>query len=97
MPPESGGMCGRLTYDLPLGCLQGGLRGLGGVRGVDGLYLRLIDSCITPLKAQGPSRTCNESKEEDGLGARDCDARYRLLLLDYPQAQNGVIQKSMSH
>ena len=30
-----------------------------------GSYLRLIDSCITQLKAQGPSRTCNESKEED--------------------------------
>ena len=27
-----------------------------------GLYLRLIDFCITQLKAQGPSRTCNESK-----------------------------------
>jgi len=33
-----------------------------------GSYLRLIDSCITQLKAQGPSRTCNESKE-DGV---DC-------------------------
>ena len=33
-------------------------------------YLRLIHSCITPLKAQGPSRTCNESiKEvEEGCG-----------------------------
>ena len=30
-----------------------------------GLHLRLIDSCITQLKAQGPSRTCNESKEEE--------------------------------
>jgi len=29
-----------------------------------GSYLRLIDSCITQRKAQGPSRTCNESKEE---------------------------------
>jgi len=29
-----------------------------------GSYARLIDSCITQLKAQGPSRTCNESKEE---------------------------------
>ena len=29
-----------------------------------GSYLRRIDSCITQLKAQGPSRTCNESKEE---------------------------------
>jgi len=26
-------------------------------------YLRLIDSCITQRKAEGPSRTCNESKE----------------------------------
>jgi len=34
-------------------------------------YLRLIDFCITQLKAQGPSRTCNESKEAEevrGLG-----------------------------
>ena len=30
-----------------------------------GSYLRRIDSCITQLKAHGPSRTCNESKEED--------------------------------
>jgi len=28
------------------------------------LAQRLIDSCITQLKAQGPSRSCNESKEE---------------------------------
>ena len=28
-----------------------------------GSYLRLIDSCITQLQAQGPSRTCTESKE----------------------------------
>jgi len=32
-----------------------------------GSYLRLIDSCVTQLKAQGPSRTCNESKEEEYL------------------------------
>jgi len=25
MPPESGGICGRLTQDLPLGYLQGGV------------------------------------------------------------------------
>ena len=30
-----------------------------------GSYLRLIDSRITQLQAQGPSRTCNESKEEE--------------------------------
>ena len=34
-----------------------------------GSYLRLIDSCITQLKAQGPSRTCNESKEEEGVSS----------------------------
>ena len=27
-------------------------------------YLRRIDSCITQFKAQGPSRTCHQSKEE---------------------------------
>ena len=30
-----------------------------------GSYLRLVDSCITQLEAQEPSRTCNKSKEED--------------------------------
>ena len=29
-----------------------------------GSYSRLIDSCITQLKVQGPSRTCDETKEE---------------------------------
>jgi len=33
-----------------------------------GSYLRLIDSCITQLEAQGPSRTCNESEEEEEDG-----------------------------
>ena len=28
-------------------------------------YLWRIDSCITQRKAQGPSRDCNESKEEE--------------------------------
>ena len=30
-----------------------------------GSYLRLVHFCITQLKAQGPSRTCNESREEE--------------------------------
>jgi len=33
-----------------------------------GSYLRLIDACITQLMAQGPSMTCNESKEEEEKG-----------------------------
>ena len=36
-----------------------------------GSYLRLIDSCITQLKVQGPSRTCNESEEEEDLHEDD--------------------------
>ena len=36
-----------------------------------GSYLRLIDSCITQRKAQGPSRTCNESKEQEGRGTQE--------------------------
>jgi len=35
------------------------------LRSEAGSYLRFIDSCITQLKVQGPSRTCNESKEEE--------------------------------
>ena len=30
-----------------------------------GSYLRLITFCTTQLKAQGPSRTCDENKEEE--------------------------------
>jgi len=30
----------------------------------EGPYLRLLASFITQLKAQGPSRTCNESKKK---------------------------------
>ena len=36
---------------------------------------RLIDSGITQLKAQGPSRTCNESKEEEEDGGRRITSR----------------------
>jgi len=62
------------TY-LPLGCLQGGMRqhatmgprALGRQEPGTRALLRLIDPCITQLKAQGPSRTCGESKDEDSL------------------------------
>ena len=33
-----------------------------------GSYWRLIDSCITQRKAQGPSRTCNKGKEDKEEG-----------------------------
>ena len=46
-----------------------------------GSYLRLIDSCITQLKAQGPSRTCNESKEEEEASQPDADNRFIFVLV----------------
>ena len=36
-----------------------------------GSHSRLIASCITQLEAQGPSTTCNESKEEEVGGVKD--------------------------
>ena len=42
---------------------------------VSDAYLRLIDSCITQLKSQGPSGTCNASKEEEGMTVSDAVAR----------------------
>ena len=55
-------------------------RGRSGGGTEAGSYSRLIDSCITQLKAQGPSRTCNESKEdeeEEGWGVRRRSGRGR--------------------
>ena len=43
-----------------------------------GSYLRLIDSCTTQLKAQGPSWACNESQEEKDLDARSVLVRVLL-------------------
>jgi len=51
----------------------------GGLGTEAGSYLRLIDSCITQLKAQGPSRTCNESNEEEEEGDLGTAGRERLL------------------
>ena len=52
-----------------------------------GSHLRRIDSCITQLEAQGPARTCNESKEEEkkkkirfrvaGFGGRGASWKWR--------------------
>ena len=47
-----------------------------------GSYLRRIDSCITQLKAEGPSRTCNESKEEAGHAG--VEAVHGALRLEEP-------------
>jgi len=39
----------------------------------EGSYVKLVDACITQLKAQGPSRACNESKEEGEEGFATTD------------------------
>ena len=41
-------------------------------------WLLIIDSCVTQLKAQGPSRTCNESKKEEEDRRRDCGGNAGL-------------------
>ena len=53
-----------------------------------GSYLRPIDSRITQLKAQGPSRTCNESKEGEkkGLGCTGDDRHEEVE--DQERAEN---------
>jgi len=61
-----------------------------------GSYLRLIGSYITQLKAQGPSRTCNESKEEELArqrllgGAVVLQRGLQLLALDLPPPTESV-------
>ena len=50
-----------------------------------GSYWRLIDSCITELKVQGPSRTCDECEERRHIatfgrvfgGQAPCEIRSR--------------------
>ena len=45
-----------------------------------GSYLRLIDFCITQLKAQGPSRISDESKEEERRSSESFSvARARVI------------------
>ena len=48
------------------------------------LYVRLIDSCITQIKAQGPPTICYESQEEEmsrerGGRTRDVEGQGSLL------------------
>ena len=64
-----------------LGCPPSYARILRYSRGVvlteAGSDSRLIDSCIPQLEAQGPARTCNESKVEGGLpGSRSPSAHH---------------------
>ena len=60
------GLAGYFQRDL-----RGGSFAMSGSEA--GSYLRLRDSCITQLTAQGPSRTCNESKEEEEGGREGAD------------------------
>ena len=69
--------CSRDTYPESYITEYTSIRGILGVVVTEaGSYSRLIDSCITQLEAQGPSRTCNESKEEE---AEDIGGGARLI------------------
>ena len=48
-----------------------------------GSYLRVIDSGITQRKAQGPSRTCNESKEEETKRVEAQCLNARVVLIEW--------------
>jgi len=55
-----------------------------------GSYLRLIDSCITQLTAQGPFRTCNESKaEEEEPSHHSCKAAFSKREFKLPWLEAG--------
>jgi len=68
---ERGTPVGGTGGGRPAGRRTGGEARRRSLRAPDmGSYLRLIDACITQLKAHGPSRTCNESKEGEGPDIR---------------------------
>jgi len=55
-------------------------------------YLRLIDSCITQLKAQGPSRICNESKQEE----EEAFSRVVKLMVKFPEQRSARVNPKPS-
>jgi len=63
-----------------------------------GSYVTFIDSCITQLKAQGPSRTCNESKEEVSPEQGRCrGVEQDSLFLSHSLAHSLTLSLSLSH
>ena len=64
MPPQSGGICGRLTEDLPLGYLLGGFRRDGCQEKVNAMAnysYAIIDALTVPLEIQ-ILKPCTTSK-----------------------------------
>ena len=58
---------------VPSQCISDWSR--GGEGGSEaGAYLRLVDTCITQRKAQGPFRTWNESQKEEQRILQDGDS-----------------------
>jgi len=58
-----------------------------------GSCLRLIDSCITQLQAQGPSGICNESKEEE----KDTQVHVLRCRANHPRVELRANLKPISH
>ena len=59
-----------------------------------GSCLRLINSCITQRKAQGPSRTCNESQEE---GEEDTEVVAVGMVEHYEELHLSVTYKTVTY
>jgi len=68
MPPESGGICGRLTSGLPLGCLQGGTEEVDISRVSSWRRMRATLASVSP-------RRCASTFRSD-TGIVKCDASF---------------------
>ena len=60
-----------------------------------GAYLRLIDACITLLEARGPSWTCNETQEEEEMGASSWPLAESSQGIDWKRARRVGISSTV--
>jgi len=76
MPPEPGGICGRLTQDLPLGCLQGGgLLCQGAEKLVDQEIRIVIDADVDGRVLQMEMENRGQSIESSTVESRELGFR----------------------
>ena len=79
-------------------CFSAAAHGAGPARETTGHAKdnRLIDSCITQLKAQGPSRTCNESKKEEEQQVTSPYLDNRLRALTYTTGYDPLLRQQVT-
>ena len=62
-----------------------------------GSFLRPVDSRITELKAHGPSRTCNASKEEGEEGGGETTSASCNLPIERPTPVSACTSAPLTH